>query len=82
MRYQTFARDELVKALDKHQALLKSLGRNNKARAIADTQANFVGPSVCNVLTCWYPSPAISKAPACSNATCFLVILLLDACTH
>jgi len=31
MRYQTFARDELVKALDKHQALLKSVGKDDKA---------------------------------------------------
>ncbi|KAL0032585.1 hypothetical protein WJX77_009381 [Trebouxia sp. C0004] len=28
MRYQTFARDELVKALDKHQALLNSVGED------------------------------------------------------
>ena len=31
MRYQTFARDELVKALDKHKALLKSVGNHDKA---------------------------------------------------
>lgn len=37
MRYQMFARDELVKALDRHQALLKSVGKDDKAEAITET---------------------------------------------